>query len=138
MKLIFVVALSAIAVSTIASAQNAGPVPQVQSSILTSGASLALGQRIPVQTFKSDDYIISSVIMRWAPATASAGRHLLEHRWLQNGTLVSEHKRMLSFNTTPINLYSRRAAAALGEGHFEVQTLVDGAVVGDEQFDISK
>ena len=122
----------------VSSAYGAAPVAQVQSSITTSGASLAIGQRIPVQNFKTEDYVISSVIMTWAPATESAGRHFVEHRWLQNGTLVSEGKRVISFDKTPINLYSRRPAAALGEGHFDVQTLVDNVVVGDEQFDVSK
>ena len=119
-------------------ATAAQPLVEVQSSIITSGASLALGQRIPVQNFKIEDYVISSVLMHWTPATESAGRHLVEHRWLQNGTLVSEGKRVIAFDKTPIHLYSRRAAAALGEGHFEVQTLMDGQIVGDEQFDITK
>ena len=62
---------------------------------------------------------------------------LVEHRWLQNGALVSEGKRVIAFDKTPINLYSRPAAAALGNGHFKVQTLMDRQIVGDEQFDIT-
>ena len=138
MKLVSALVLSAFFVGNLQLANAAQPEVQVQSSIVTSGASLALGQRIPVQNFKTEDYVISSVVMHWAPATESAGRHLVEHRWLQNGTLISEGKRVIAFNKTPINLYSRRPAVALGQGHFEVQTLMDGQIVGDEQFDITE
>lgn len=51
---------------------------------------------------------------------------------------MSDKKRVVSFNTTPVTLESRRPAAAFGVAQFEVQTLADGDVVGDEQFSIAK
>jgi hypothetical protein len=123
---------------SLALAQNAGPTPQVQASMVTSGSSLALGQKIPMNTFKVEDDIVSIVLMTWSPATASAGRHFVEHRWLQDANIVSDNKHAVSFNTTPVTLASRRPGAAFGAGQFEVQTLLDGVVVGDEQFSITK
>ncbi len=106
--------------------------------MVTSTSILALGQKIPLKTVKVEDDVVSIVLMTWSPASASAGRHLVEHRWLQDGNVVSDKKRVISFNTTPVTLESRRPAAAFGVGQFEVQTLADGDVVGDEQFSIAK
>jgi hypothetical protein len=117
-------------------AQAQTPTPQVSGHIVTSGASRALGQRIAVQNFTTDDYVISYVDLQWSPADTNAGAHFVEHRWLRDGTLVSDGKRVLAFNQTPFTLSSRRAAATLGTGHFTIQTLVDNAIVATDEFDI--
>ena len=118
-------------------AQSTLPTPTVSGSLVTSGASLALGQRIPVQSFTTQDFVISIVDVQWTPATMQAGQHTIGHRWLRDGVVVSEGRSLRWFNRTPLQLTSRRAAAALGAGHFTVQTLLDGNVVATSDLDIA-
>jgi hypothetical protein len=113
------------------------PTPHVSGSVLTSGASLALGQRIPVQNFKTEDFVVSIVDVQWTPSTLQAGKHFIEHRWLRDGTVVSDGKSVRWFTRTPVELTSRRAAAALGVGHYTVQTLMDGQIVASADLDIT-
>ncbi len=123
--------------STLVFAQNNLPTPHVSGSMVTSGASLALGQRIPVESFTAQDFVISIVDVQWAPVTSQAGSHMIEHRWLRDGVLVSDNTTLRWFNRTPLELTSKRAAAALGTGHFTVQTLMDGNVVATADIDIT-
>ena len=133
----FVFSALAASVATPLFAQNTLPTPTVSGSLVTSGASLALGQRIPVQSFTTQDFVISIVDVQWKPVTMQAGQHAIEHRWLRDGVLVSDNTTLRWFNRTPLELTSRRAAAALGAGHFTVQTLMDGNLVATAEIDIT-
>ncbi len=104
---------------------------------LTSGANLSQGKRLPAQTFDLDDRVVMLVDVTWPDPTADGGLHDCQWRWYRGGQLVSQTPvRQIRFARTPVTLHTARPAAALGVGHYTVETLVDGAVVATSRFDI--
>ena len=127
----------AISSTSLSFAQDDLPVPHVSGNLVTSGASLSMGQRIAVQNFKLEDFVISIVDVQWTPPTQRAGQHTVEYRWMRDGTIVSDLKKLMWFNRTPTELTTRRAAGALGAGHYTVETLMDGAIAATGEFDVA-
>ncbi len=116
---------------------------KVSGAVLTSGASLAQGRRVPVQQFSHDDYVWMLTDFTWADTSRDGGRHKLIFNWYRNGQLVShtdydrEHPRPFLFAHTPTTLETHRPAATLGVGHFKVETVVDDAIMASREFDIT-
>ncbi len=111
--------------------------------VLTSGASLAQGRRVPVHQFGHDDYVWMFTDFTWPDASRDGGWHKLIFNWYRNGQLVSrtdytrEHNHPFLFAHTPTTLETHRAAAALGIGHFKVETIVDDTIMATSEFDIT-
>ena len=112
--------------------------PRVTSNVLTSGANLSSGKRIPAQTFSSQDFVVFLVDFQWDPVGQSGGSHDVEWRWYQNDKLLSNLRRPVMFTSTPYTLRTQRAAATLGIGHFRVETVVDGNIAASSEFDIAQ
>lgn len=105
---------------------------------LTSGANLSQGKRRPAQTFDLNDRVVMLVDVTWPDPTAEGGLHDCQWRWYRDGQLVSQSQvARLRFARTPVTLHTARPAAALGVGHYTVETVVDDAVVATSRFDIT-
>jgi hypothetical protein len=107
-------------------------------TILTNGESLAKGKKIPTDTFGLQDEIVFYVYITWDDPTQKYGWHPVIWNWYKNGKLVSTAEKKLKFNTTPYGLWTHKTASVLGSGHFKVETVVDGKVVGSTVFDIKQ
>ncbi len=104
---------------------------------LTSGANLSQGKRRPAETFDLDDRVVMLVDVTWPDPTVDGGLHDCQWRWYRSGQLVSQSPvTRIRFVRTPMTLHSARPAAALGVGHYTVETVVDDAVVATSRFDI--
>ncbi len=104
---------------------------------LTSGANLSQGKRRPAQTFDLNDRVVMLVDVTWPDPTVDGGLHDCQWRWYREGQLVSQTPvRSIRFVRTPVTLQTARPAAALGVGHYTVETIVDGTVVATSGFDI--
>ena len=104
---------------------------------LTSGANLSQGKRRPAQTFDLNDQVVMLVDVTWPDPTAEGGLHDCQWRWYREAQLVSlTPVRPIRFVRTPTTLRTARPAAALGVGHYTVETVVDGTVVATSGFDI--
>jgi hypothetical protein len=112
--------------------------PHVTSSVLTSGANLSSGKRVPVRTFSSQDFVVFLVDFQWGAVGESGGSHNVEWRWYQNDKLLSKGRNTLVFTSTPYTLRTTRAAATLGIGHFKVETVIDGNIAASSEFDITQ
>jgi hypothetical protein len=116
---------------------------KVMGAVLTSAAVLETGQRTPVLTFGRNDYIWMFVDVSWPDVLLPAGPHRLVFSWYRNGQLISRtdyisaHGHAFVFAHTPTTLETHRAAAALGPGHFRVETVVDDVVFASRDFDIT-
>lgn len=118
-------------------AVQASETPHLARSLTTSGASLQAGKRVPQQRFGQHDFVVQLSDFDWEAVGESAGEHRVEWRWYQGDKLVSQTDKKLNFNSTPYTLWTRRAAATLGSGHFKVEAVIDGEVAAVSEFDIA-
>ncbi len=110
----------------------------VSSTILTNGTSLQAGKRVPVTHFTTQDYAVQLTDFDWPDAARDGGLHNVRFNWYKDDHLVSStHRDYLRFTSTPYTLYTKRAVATLGAGHFRVDTVVDGRTVASNVFDVS-
>jgi hypothetical protein len=114
-----------------------GPQVHVVSSFLVSSESLAKGKRTPATTFTLEDVVRFYVDIRWDDATKDLGLYHVTFKWSQDSKVLSSAIRTYRFNTTPFELWTQRAASALGVGHFRVEVLVGGEVLASKEFDIT-
>lgn len=133
----FATALAGITIFSLVSPAAADEAYHLTHTMLTSGASLAAGKRVPVQAFDQRDFVVQLADFAWEPADMGAGKHDVVWRWYQDDRLLSQTAKSLDFNSTPYTLWTRRAASTLGFGHFRVETMIDGMVVTASEFDIA-
>lgn len=130
-------ALAALLCAAFALPATAEETPQLTHTMTTSGHYLSAGQRTPVQTFSQQDFVVQMADFKWPTAGESGGNHQVEWRWYQGAELISKTEKELHFNSTPYTIWTKRAAATLGAGHFRVEALVDGVVTATSEFDIA-
>jgi hypothetical protein len=111
--------------------------PYLFNVMTQTGASMAAGKRVPTRHFEQSDFVIQLADFNWTPVDQGAGRHQVEWRWYHGRTLVSKTSKELDFNSTPYTIWTKRAASTLGNGHFRIETVVDGEVVANSEFDIA-
>jgi hypothetical protein len=111
--------------------------PYLFNIITTTGNSLATGKRVPVRRFEQSDFVVQLADFKWVDAEQEAGKHQVEWRWYQGRTMVSKSSGELNFKTTPYTIWTKRAASTLGSGHFHIDAVVDGQVVGSSEIDIA-
>jgi hypothetical protein len=131
-------ALLALCSACTATAPAAGgsSAPQVRSTVLGSGAGVQACRNGAAHTFGQQDFIVFCVEFGW-PSSERGGSHAIEWRWYQDRRLVSKLQKQVTFASNPYTLWTRRAAATLGSGHFRVEALVDGALASSASFDIA-
>ena len=77
------------------------------------------------------------VDVTWPDPTVDGGLHDCQWRWYRAGQLVSQTPvRPIRFVRTPVTLQTARPAAALGIGHYTVETIVNGTMLATSGFDI--
>jgi hypothetical protein len=106
--------------------------------ILTTGESVKNNKKAPAEKFGLQDEIVFYVYVKWEDPLQSYGKHPVVWNWYSNGKLVSTGNKDVNFDKTPKELWTHRSASALGQGHFKVETLVDGKEVGSTEFDIKE
>jgi hypothetical protein len=106
-------------------------------TMMTSGANLSLGKRVPLQAFSQQDFVVQLADFAWDPVEMSGGKHDVVWRWYQDDRLLSQTAKSLDFNSTPNTLWTKRAASTLGSGHFRIETIIDGMVITTSEFDIA-
>ena len=100
-----------------------------------SESNFEIGERIPQSRFSTKDEIRVAAYVTWPDAANGNGQHDVEWDWLRDGVLVSRTRREnLEFESTPYELWSKRVAAALGPGHYNV---VDGRTIASPGFTIN-
>jgi len=109
---------------------------RVVSHFLTSGESLSHAKRIPMKSFSSQDYVVFFVSLQWDPTRTSLGKHSVTWNWYVDGKLISTDTKPLEFHHPPYDLWSRRAASALGTGSFKVEVLLDRRFLAGNNFTI--
>ncbi|GFO68015.1 hypothetical protein GMLC_15940 [Geomonas limicola] len=105
-------------------------------SILTSGQNLTKGLKVQTNKFGLQDDIVFFVYVKWDEPTQKFGAHNVTFSWYKDDMLVSTTTKPIIFNTTPTEIWSKRAASALGAGHYKVAIAVEGNVVGSTELDI--
>jgi len=114
----------------------ATPDPHLANSVLSSAENINFGKRIPVRNFTQQDIIVWLVDVAWTPPTRPAGRRYIETSWYKDHQLISEAHEYQYLMNTPYSIWSRRAAATLGIGHFKVQTAINDEVIAVAEFDV--
>jgi hypothetical protein len=114
----------------------AAPAPQVLGSVLTRGAGVQACRQPPVRSFTQQDFIVFCVEFGWQGEKARGGTHAVEWRWYQQERFVSRLQKQVTFASNPYTLWTRRAAATLGSGHFKVEARVDGALAASASFEL--
>ena len=103
-------------------------------SYCTTQESLNRGKRAVRDSFGLEDVIRYYVDLQWDDVSKSAGRHEVEWNWYAGGRLVSSNSKVMHMNVAPFEVWTTRAASALGTGAFRVETKVDGLVVATHSF----
>jgi hypothetical protein len=89
-----------------------------------------------MKSFSSQDYVVFDVSLQWDPTRTSLGKHSVTWNWYADGKLISTDTKPLEFHHPPYDLWSRRAASALGTGSFKVEVLLDRRFLAGNIFTI--
>jgi hypothetical protein len=111
---------------------------RVVSHFVTSGESLTHAKRTPMRIFTSQDYLIFFVSLQWDPTKTSLGKHSVTWNWYAGDRLISTDTKPLEFHHPPYDLWSKRAASALGTGSFRVEARLDGRFLAGNTFTIKE
>jgi hypothetical protein len=105
--------------------------------LITTGYGGSIFEENPKTTIQRKDNIYFVNHVRWEPATAVGGSHVVNWKWYSsNGTLVATRELKLNFDKTPYRFYWHLPAGDLDLGHYRVDVAVDGAVIDTREFDI--
>ena len=131
------VRLAALFAAPLACLGCSGQPLSLSNSLVTSASSVARGSTTPQSHFTAGEYVRVLVYVAWPDVTQSGGDHHVDWNWYRGPLLVSHfHTNRLRFNSSPAELSTQRAAAALGPGDYRVDTLVDDKVLSSNTFAI--
>ncbi|MGA2868506.1 MAG: hypothetical protein ABSF34_05020 [Verrucomicrobiota bacterium] len=105
-------------------------------SVLTNASSILAGKQVPMDKFTTQDIIRYYTSFTWDDVTQSGGQHEVTWNWYKGDVLISTVTKNVVFHHAPFQLWTTRAAAALGVGKFRIDVLIDGDVKSSVTFEI--
>ena len=94
------------------------------------------GKLVPMDKFTTEDIIRFYSSFSWDDVTKPGGAHVVAWNWYKEGALVSTDTKNFKFRHAPYQLWTTRAASALGVGQYRIDVLIDGEVKSSITFEI--